>query len=150
MLKISKTQDCGDAQGVLPSCAPLANPYVPFQQEGAKRYSRAEALSQGTLFPGLDLPFMAMPQGSAVSSGPLAELQALEFVITELGLYLDTHGDDQEAFHLYQKYVALMREGRARYIELYGPLFQSDSADFDAYRWLQSPWPWEYQEGEHK
>ncbi len=150
MQNTGTTHACSDGQGRLPLCAPLANPYVPFQQEGSKQYSRDEALSQGTLFPGLNLPFRAMPQGSTVPSGPLAELQALEFVVTELGLYLDTHGSDQEAFQLFRKYVALMREGRARYAEMYGPLTQADAADFDAYRWLQSPWPWEFQEGECK
>ena len=46
--------------GVLPELAPLANPYVPFQQENPKQYTAKRGLIRGTLFPGLDLPFMGM------------------------------------------------------------------------------------------
>lgn len=90
----------------MPDCAPLAVPYVPFQQTTASKYSSQEALSQGILFPGLNLPFHLKQVGAAVPQTPLTELQALCFVVHELGLYLDTHQDDQEAFALFQKYSA--------------------------------------------
>ena len=48
---------CDDSCGTLPECAPLAVPYVPFQPNNPKRYSQQEALANGTLFPGLNLPF---------------------------------------------------------------------------------------------
>ncbi len=47
---------CGGACGTMPECAPLAVPYVPFQQTNPKRYSQQDALNNGTLFPGLNLP----------------------------------------------------------------------------------------------
>ena len=50
---------------------------------------------------------------------------ALDFAIDELGLYLVTHADDQEVLNLYWKYIALAKEGRARYQEQYGPLTQT-------------------------
>lgn len=87
-------------------CAGLAVPYVPFQQNGSKKYSQSEALSNGTLFPGLNLPFHLKTEGSALPSNPLVELQALEFVVLELGTYLDTHPDDMEAFDLFKQYAA--------------------------------------------
>ena len=89
---------CGDACGTMPECAPLAVPYVPFQQTNPKRYSQQDALNNGTLFPGLNLPFRVKPDAAKVMGGALAELQALEFVLVELGLYLDTHQGDAEAF----------------------------------------------------
>lgn len=141
---------CGDHCGTLPECAPLAVPYVPFQQKGSKKYCQTDALNNGTLFPGLNLPFMAKKDAKNVVNGPLAELQALEFVITELGLYLDTHSDDEEAFQLFQQYVALEREGRAKYVSMYGPLFQTDAADCKTYTWLHDPWPWEVRKGGDK
>ena len=103
---------CGDACGTLPECAPLAVPYVPFQQTGSKRYSQQDALNNGTLFPGLNLPFRVKPEAVKVLGGALAELQALEFVLAELGLYLDTHQGDAEAFALYQQYAAMEKEAR--------------------------------------
>ncbi len=138
---------CADSCGTLPSCAPLAVPYVPFQQTGSKKYSQAEALNNGTLFPGLNLPFKCKVKASDVVNGPLAELQALEFVLVELGLYLDTHQGDQEAFELFQQYAALEKEGRARYEAMYGPLTQTAAASGDRYTWLKDPWPWNFQEG---
>ncbi len=138
---------CADACGTLPSCAPLAVPYVPFQQKGALKYDKTEALSNGTLFPGLNLPFHLKVDAVDVGNSPLAELQALEFVIVELGLYLDTHCNDAEAFALFQQYVALEREGRKRYEAMYGPITQSAAADSDCYTWLNDPWPWEGPKG---
>ena len=79
---------CPDNYGTMPSCAGLAVPYVPFQQTGSKQYSQNDALSNGTLFPGLNLPFHLKVEGSALPSTPLVELQALEFVVLELGTTL--------------------------------------------------------------
>ncbi len=76
--------------------------------------------------------------------GAAAEIQALCFAVAELGLYLDTHKDDTEAFRLFQEYVALVEEGKRRYEASYGPLTQMSAAKADSYTWLNSPWPWEY------
>ena len=135
---------CEDGQGTLPSCAPLAAPYVPFQQSGSKRYSQAEALASGTLFPGLNLPFRAKAQPATALEGAACELQALQFVVTELGLYLDTHQDDAEAAQLFQQYTRLVEEGKRRYESLYGPLTQCNALQNGMYTWLNDPWPWEY------
>ena len=63
---------CPDGSGTLPECAPLAVPYVPFQQTGSKRYTQQEALNNGTLFPGLNLPFHLKPEAANVVNGSLA------------------------------------------------------------------------------
>ena len=138
---------CGDACGVLPSCAPLAVPYVPFQQTGAKRYDQMEALSSGTLYPGLDLPFRAKKPAAAVAESPLTQLQALEFVVQELALYLDTHPSDGEAFALFQKYTAMEQEARAAYAADNGPMMRSETAACKTYTWPKDPWPWNVEEG---
>ena len=139
---------CPDHYGTMPSCAGLAVPYVPFQQENAKQYAQDQALSAGTLFPGLNLPFHLKQVGAAVPKTPLTELQALCFVVHELGLYLDTHQDDQEAFALFQKYSALAESARAAYVERCGPLRQMDVAADDRFTWVDGPWPWEGQAGQ--
>ena len=137
---------CDDANGTLPECAPLAVPYVPFQQTGAKRYAQQEALASGTLFPGLNLPFQVKGTAKQALGGPLAELQALEFVLLELGLYLDTHQGDQEAFALYRQYADMERQARTRYETIYGPLTQSAASGGESWSaWLKGPWPWEQQ-----
>ena len=80
----------------------------------------------------------------------LCELMALNFAITELGLYLDTHKNDREALRLYRQYVAMAEDGRKRYEAVYGPLTQKYAGDDqNGWNWIDSPWPWEY-EGGHK
>lgn len=141
---------CPDTNGTLPSCAGLAVPYVPFQQNNPQKYAQSEALSNGTLFPGLNLPFHLAVEGSALPATPLAELQALEFVVLELGLYLDTHKDDTEAFHLFKQFSAMEKAARAAYESKYGPITREASAAGDSYQWLSEPWPWNFAQNEVK
>ena len=142
---------CPDASGTLPSCAPLAVPYVPFQQNNPKRYSQNDALSNGTLFPGLNLPFHLKVDAPNAVNGPLGELQALEFVLQELALYLDTHQDDSEAFALFQQYAALEKAGREKYESMYGPVtLFATAAQKNWNGWVMDPWPWDYPEGGKK
>lgn len=136
---------CGSYEGRLPGkCAPMAFPYVPMQGENSDRYESAEALCNGTLFPGLNLPFKEAIKGRFPKIRPeLAEVMSLDFAVTELGLYLDTHKDDAEALELYWGYVRLAREGREKYQRLYGPIMQTDITP-GVYAWLGDPWPWEF------
>ena len=139
---------CADACGTMPACAPLAVPYVPFQQRGSKKYSQADALASGTLFPGLNLPFHLKVEAPGLPDDHSTQLQALLFVVTELGMYLDTHQDDAEAFQLFKQYTALARETKERYEEMHGPLTQLSAGQDAAYRWLDDPWPWEFKKNE--
>ena len=88
-------------EGRLPASAPLANPYVPFQLENPPRYEARKGMVRGTLFPGLDLPFMGMVNKNEKPVTPRTELQVIAFALQELARYLDTHRDDQEALELY-------------------------------------------------
>ena len=129
--------------GSLPGRAPLAMAYVPMQDSAAPAYEAENALMRGTLFPGLDLPFMGLVNNEMPST-PLAELMAIDFVVDELELYLDTHAEDEEAFALYQTMLALRQEAKERYGKRCGPISQSDMLGMDSYAWLSGPWPWEY------
>ena len=135
---------CSDREGTLPRhCAALAFPYIPVQNQNPKRYDQRQALQQGTLFPGLDLPFhKELRSRFPAANSALSELMALEFAIKELGLYLDTHANDQEVLDLYWSYVRMAQEGRAKYETMYGPLTQTTITE-GGYRWLDDPWPWE-------
>ena len=131
--------------GSLPGAyAPLAMAYVPMQTSAAPAYEAGEALARGTLFPGLDLPFMNIVNEKAPDM-PSAELMAIDFVTDELELYLDTHSDDREAFDLYQSFLALSREARERYTARFGVVAQCDQLGAERYTWLNDPWPWEFQ-----
>ncbi len=147
MEKNNTNGSCTYKQGSLPSCAPLAAAYIPMQQSSEPAYSSGEALSRGTLFPGLDLPFMNIVNQMPAESTPLRELMALNFVLQELALYLDTHQNDTEAFATYKNFLQLYNEGKTKYVELYGPITRSDLALSTSYNWLKEPWPWEYSNG---
>ena len=130
--------------GSLPSCAPLAMAYVPVQECVKPTDNTAEALSRGTLFPGLDLPFMNMVNTGDLTGTPLGELMALDFVAHELALYLDTHCEDNEAFDMLKNILELASTARERYVKLYGPVTTNDIAKAQSFTWLKNPWPWDY------
>ena len=131
-------------QGRLPAVAPLANPYVPFQEENAPKYDLRKGLIRGTLFSGLDLPFMGKVNDREKPVTPLTELQTIAFAIQELALYLDTHRDDCEAFELYTQLQKLYAEAKEIYEKRKGPLTHHSRVQQGNYRWLDDPWPWEY------
>ena len=128
----------------LPAMAPLANPYVPFQLENPPKYEARKGLVRGTLYPGLDLPFMGMVNQHELPVTHKSELQALGFAIQELALYLDTHRDDREALELYRQYQNLYQKGAAEYEKMHGPLTHGAPGQGECYEWLNAPWPWEY------
>lgn len=130
--------------GRLPASAPLANLFVPFQDENPPRYEARKGMIRGTLFPGLDLPFMGMVNQKEKQITPLSELQVLGFAIQELALYLDTHRDDKDALQLYQDYQKTYNHCRSEYLKKRGPLNHSQETASGRYEWLDDPWPWEY------
>ena len=130
-------------EGRLPAMAPLANPYVPFQMENPPRYEPRKALVRGTLFSGLDLPFMGMVNKNEKPVTPLTELQTVGFAIQELALYLDTHRDDKEALEVYRAFQEMYEQCRKNYEIECGPLTHMSRMDGD-YQWVDDPWPWEY------
>lgn len=132
------------ANGRLPAMAPLANPYVPFQMENPPKYEPRRGLIRGTMFPGLDLPFMGKANTRELNQTPLTELQTLAFAVQELALYLDTHRNDQEALEIYRTYQQMYQKCREQYEAKYGPLNHKMPDHCEEYRWLDDPWPWEY------
>lgn len=140
----SNRTDRGCTEGRLPVMAPLANPYVPFQLENPPKYEAKKGLVRGTLYPGLDLPFMGMVNTEDKAETPMFELQALGFALHELALYLDTHRDDKEALELYRQYQRIYHDGMMSYSKDHGPMSHGMPGDQSGYAWLDDPWPWEY------
>lgn len=134
---------CDHKRGPLPECAPLAMAFTPPQQSSEPAYETKVALARGTLFPGLDLPFMNVVNKPDGLSTPLCELMALDFVVQELKLYLDTHPDDKEAFEALKTCIRMSREGQKRYVEQYGPVSFDDVRFSEDYSWVHAPWPWQ-------
>ena len=139
----SRTPNQQIGYGRLPAMAPLANPYVPFQMEAPTKYEPRTAIIRGTLFPGLDLPFMNMINQNELPVTPLTELQTMAFALNELALYLDTHREDKEAFEVFRTFQRLYAKGRETYEKECGPLTHMSPME-KGYTWMNDPWPWEY------
>ena len=137
-------QMCVGCEGKLPLMAPLANPYVPYQMENPPTYEARIGLVRGTLYPGLDLPFMGMVNEDAQPETMLTDLQTLAFAVHELALYLDTHREDADALEMYRSYQSMYCKMRQTYEEKYGPLNHMTGTG-KTYEWLKDPWPWEYE-----
>lgn len=148
-MNVKPEAGCAVTEGKMPGyCAAMAYPFVAMQTEQSPRYDNHEALKNGTLFPGLYLPFHAeMQTRFPTVPAALAELMALDFAIDEMGLYLDTHPHDTEALELFHSYIQLAQQGRQKYEEQYGPLAQRYISADGKYTWINDPWPWEAEGG---
>ncbi len=71
----------------------------------------------------------------------LMKIRELNFAIIELGLYLDTHPEDQRAICLHREYTRQLKELKDKYQKVYGPL--TIYFPCNKWRWLEEPWPWE-------
>ena len=130
-----------------PGPPPLRRPAVPITMA----HSRHVRDLQCPMYPSSKTaPFHLKVEGSSLPNTPLAELQALEFVVLELRIYLDTHSDDTEAFAMLKQYSAMERAARAAYESKYGPITREASAAGSSYQWLSEPWPWNFAQNEVK
>lgn len=74
----------------------------------------------------------------------LKELMALDFMLIELNLYLNTHPYDQKALMIFMSTAQRAKMARENYERMYGPITAGASNSFP-WPWIESPWPWELQ-----
>ncbi|MGI6669239.1 MAG: spore coat protein CotJB [Acetivibrionales bacterium] len=74
----------------------------------------------------------------------LREVMALEFMLIELNLYLNTHPYDQRALMIFTNTAQRHKMVRENFERMYGPLTADASRSFP-WPWIESPWPWEHQ-----
>ncbi len=74
----------------------------------------------------------------------LHEIQAVDFVIVELTLYLDTHPSDMAAIQQFNQFALKKKQLVSQYEERYGPMLQFGYS-FTQYpwQWNDTPWPWQ-------
>ncbi len=66
------------------------------------------------------------------------QIKALDFAIIELGLYLDTHPEDQKALCMHREYCKQVKDLKDKYQKMYGPL--TIFYPCNKWRWLEQPW----------
>ncbi|MFR4994874.1 MAG: spore coat protein CotJB [Oscillospiraceae bacterium] len=139
-----RTEQQDAACGMLPACAPLANPFVPFQRDDPPVYAAAVGAVRGTLFPGAGPSAArtgeqwrakryaaARPAGAGLRRGGACE-------------YLDTHPGDARAAELFRSYSGLYAQAAAAWEAENGPIVQRSAVGESGYDWLRGPWPWQY------
>lgn len=74
----------------------------------------------------------------------LEALQAVDFALVELTLYLDTHPDDLEALKQFNSLAKKSKALRSQFEAKYGPL-RGFGHSYSSYpwKWIQTPWPWQ-------
>ncbi|EWG10809.1 MULTISPECIES: spore coat protein CotJB [Bacillaceae] len=74
----------------------------------------------------------------------LEQLQAVDFVLVDLTLYLDTHNNDTEAIKQFNHYAKERKKLRNAIESKYGPLMQfGHSYSGQPWNWDDAPWPWQ-------
>ena len=74
----------------------------------------------------------------------LMKIKELSFAVVDLGLYLDTHPEDNKALCLHRRYSKELKDIKDKYQKVYGPL--SIYFPCNKWRWIEEPWPWERSE----
>jgi len=126
-----------------PKHMPVGMAYVPMQVP-ERIYDEEEALRRGTIYPDLDLPFKGQENCRPLPNTLMTEVMQADFVCHDLGLYLDTHPDDEDAKMYYNHMLAQSRKAHEKYVKNFGPLSKRDGYIGHENCWLTSPWPWEY------
>ncbi|RCW64887.1 spore coat protein CotJB [Saliterribacillus persicus] len=74
----------------------------------------------------------------------LEQIQAVDFVLVELTLYLDTHPNDLDAIKQFNNEALKSKKLKDQYEAKYGPLMQyGKSFSYYPWNWDDAPWPWQ-------
>jgi spore coat protein JB len=74
----------------------------------------------------------------------MEELQAVDFVLVDLTLYLDTHPEDQQAIIQYNNFAKARKQLKRKIESIYGPLQQYGNSYVGyPWNWDDGPWPWQ-------
>lgn len=73
----------------------------------------------------------------------LYEISMVDFLLTDMKLYLDTHPTDRNALDYYHHYAEVLNEMRQAYAQNYGPLFADQSVCRKEWEWGMQPNAWE-------
>lgn len=134
----------------------LAIATVP-SQPWSQPYDCAKALSVGTIFPNLHMPFFG--GGDADASVPcklkepagardkmLREIDEAGFAVNDITLYLDTHPEDTEAIAYFKQHLDKRNELLKQFAAEFDPLIMNDvsqGSNGNHWTWADGPMPWE-------
>lgn len=74
----------------------------------------------------------------------LLKIQRYHFMMVEVGLFLNTHCDCEDALAAFEKYRNCYLGAKSEYEKLYGPIsYDGVKTKCDRWSWVEGPWPWE-------
>lgn len=75
----------------------------------------------------------------------LKQITAVDFMIEDLHLYLNTHPEDQNAIVKYNTFVMQSQALKQQYQNFFGMLSEHNSFSHSPWQWINEPWPWKYE-----
>lgn len=105
-----------------------------------------EGLNKGNLFYNLYLPYKNHSYKVKVvgeRDGLLLNIQALDFALDDLNLYLDLYPNDKKCLEKFNEYNRKCKEYKRIFEEKYGPLTASGVEYKNNFTWIKNPWPWD-------
>ena len=76
-------------------------------------------------------------------SALLHKIQAEDFALYEVALYLDGHPHNKKALKFYHEHKRLAEMLKAEFQDKYGPLTIYENRSGENWDWACGPWPWE-------
>ena len=73
----------------------------------------------------------------------LRRLQAEDFALYEVALYLDGHPRNRRALCYYEEHKKIAAMLREEYEKRFGPLTIYRNQNEENWDWTEGPWPWE-------
>ena len=78
----------------------------------------------------------------------LLAIMKCNFMLIDYNLYLDVHPEDTMILNKYKKVAKTLEDKTKEYEKKYGPLCNT-SADYNTFKWIESPWPWNKEDGKY-
>lgn len=114
--------------------------------------SDKEGFLRGNMFENEYVPYKnmtyIMPKVKGEREKDLMKIMEVAFAINDYNLYLDVHPNDMTILNKYKVCADKLRKLTKEYENKYGPLC-IDSADYNTFKWIESPWPWEKEDGKY-
>ena len=73
----------------------------------------------------------------------LYKIQAEDFALYEVALYLDGHPKSKKALKFYHEHKKIAEALKAEFEEKFGPLSIYQNQNGENWDWANGPWPWE-------
>lgn len=81
--------------------------------------------------------------GNMTQNEMLKKIMELEFAVTDLNLYLDTHPENREALEMLTKLAASLKSLMYDYSKKYEPLTVAAVNNETPFEWVTGKWPWQ-------